>query len=121
MFGQINYGGRITDPLDNRLINTLVNIYFNHDILLENYTVFENINCKPLLNLDLNSIYKFIDELPNENKAEMFDLSPNTEIKIFKNTNKYFFNISDIYKTISKVYPLEIDIEHLENQENKVL
>ena len=34
---QANYGGRITDPMDRRLIEVVLNNFFNSDCLEENY------------------------------------------------------------------------------------
>ena len=42
MVAEANYGGRVTDPKDRRLIKILLNDFYTKDILLEEYKFSES-------------------------------------------------------------------------------
>lgn len=59
---EINYGGRVTDPWDRRVVNTVLDIFFNEDCLVPEYrytssqiySVPENTNIDEIVKVDLN-------------------------------------------------------------------
>merc|ERR1719329_1292915 len=42
LLGQCNYGGRVTDDKDQRLLSTLLSSYFKEDVMDKNYVIFKN-------------------------------------------------------------------------------
>jgi len=80
LVAEVNYGGRVTDDKDVRLIKSLLKKYFCPDILQDNYK---------LSNLDiyfappecsLNDAKNYIEGLPLEDDPEIFGLHSNANI-----------------------------------------
>jgi len=42
IFAEANYGGRVTDPMDRRLIKVLLTIYITDDIFKDDYKFSES-------------------------------------------------------------------------------
>ena len=86
LVAEVNYGGRVTDDKDVRLIKSLLKRYFCPDILLDNYK---------LSNLDiyyappdgtLQDVKNYIENLPLDDDPEIFGLHTNANITFQKKT-----------------------------------
>ena len=73
MISIINYGGRVTDMQDNRLLNSILKDFVKPEIFNQDYrNVFEY-----PAQYDLNFIKNFIKELPTNDIPEYFGLHMN--------------------------------------------
>jgi dynein heavy chain len=86
---EINYGGRVTDDKDQRLIRTILASYMTPDVLkFEDYTFSESgIYFCPTPG-DKDSYIRYIDKLPNITSPEVFGLHDNAEISTAQNEAK---------------------------------
>ena len=76
----INYGGRITDDKDARLIETLIKEYINPNIDKENFMLSSNSAYQIPKDLRLESILNMINQMPTYEEAEIFGLNQNANI-----------------------------------------
>ncbi len=93
LVAEINYGGRVTDDKDARLIKALISQYFNPNITEARFK---------LSPLDayyipdpgkLDSVFKFIDnDLPSEDTPEVFGLHYNASITMQQKIVREFFD-----------------------------
>jgi len=82
MVAEANYGGRVTDDKDRRLINSLLETFYTKDILEDSYRFvpeFPNYYV-PSSDGDLNSFKEYIDTLPLNDPPEIYGLHSNAEI-----------------------------------------
>ena len=86
MTAVINYGGRISDQFDNRLIDAMLKDFIKPEIF-ENK--FESVMPYPEI-YDLNSLIKYVKELPAEDKPEYFGLHINAQILYKQQLTKYY-------------------------------
>jgi dynein heavy chain len=78
MISQIQYGGRITDPFDELLMDTYAGQYFNKGSLEKGLELF-----KGYVVPDETDIAKFraaIEDLPSQESPEIFGLHPNADL-----------------------------------------
>lgn len=78
---ECNYGGRVTDAQDRRLISTLLKVYYNQEILLNNEYKFSSLNeyhCPNELSYD--GCVEYIRQLPSITSPEVFGLNENANI-----------------------------------------
>ncbi len=77
---EINYGGRVTDDKDSRLIKTILLDYMNPDVLNEGYKFSPSgIYCTPGAN-NKKDFLKYIKKLPRFPDPEIFGLHDNAAI-----------------------------------------
>ena len=77
---EINYGGRVTDYIDVRLIKTILEGYVNPDILKDNHPLSESgIYYSPPAG-DKEDYIDYIKSLPLNPSPEAFGLHDNAEI-----------------------------------------
>lgn len=80
IIAEANYGGRVTDPQDRRLINVILSQYISKNVLDENYKFSSNLYIHPP-DSDLNSWINFIkSNYPLNDPPEIFGLHENAEI-----------------------------------------
>ena len=80
IISNINYGGRVTDTNDHKVLNALVSDFVNTSIFNENYQFSNNPNYQlSELNL-LSDVFKFIDKLPAVDDPDLFGLNKNSNI-----------------------------------------
>jgi len=76
----VNYGGRVTDDKDIRLINAMLKKYFTPDVMNDNYKLskLETYYAPP--ESGLAEVKAYINSLPLEEDPEVFGLHPNANI-----------------------------------------
>jgi dynein heavy chain len=77
---EINYGGRVTDDKDVRLIKNILIRYMNPEMLKDGYKLSESgIYYSPAVG-DINDYMTYIDSFPLNPAPEAFGLHDNAEI-----------------------------------------
>jgi Dynein heavy chain. len=90
LIAEINYGGRVTDDKDVRLITSLLKKYFTPQVMEDNYTFSPSgIYYAPPAG-SLMDVKNYINELPLEDDPEVFGLHPNANITFQQKTVKEF-------------------------------
>lgn len=80
MVAEANYGGRVTDPMDRRLIKIILRDFYTEDILDDAYRFSTNDKYFAPKEGPLDSYKDYIKELPLNEPAEVFGLHSNAEI-----------------------------------------
>lgn len=84
MIGEVQYGGRVTDDYDKRLLNTFSKIWFLDTLFTENFEFYKGY---PMLVYKQVSDYlKVIDEMSTVDPPQVYGLHHNADI-----TYAYFF------------------------------
>ena len=86
MLGEVQYGGRVTDDYDKRLLNTFTSVWFNNDLLTADFNFYEGYaipECKTM-----EEYNEFITALPLQDIPEVFGLHSNADITYQINTAK---------------------------------
>ena len=78
MFGEIQYGGRVTDDYDKRLLNTFCRIWFGEPMFQPNFMFYKGYVI-PKVN-KINEFHEYINSLPNTDPPEVFGLHANADI-----------------------------------------
>lgn len=68
MLGEVQYGGRVTDDFDKRLLNTFTSTYFNENLLHGQFEYFKGYRAPMTRNLFV--INEIISNLPNVDSPE---------------------------------------------------
>jgi dynein heavy chain len=75
IFAEVNYGGRVTDSKDTRLIIALLSRYFNPDVIeTKHYKFSESDLYKSPEDLSLSAVKDYINDLPLKDQPEIFGL-----------------------------------------------
>lgn len=112
MIGEVQYGGRVTDDLDKRLLNTLVKIYFGEHMFQEGFSF--HIGYKMPKCDKIDEYIKFIENLPAIDSPLVFGLHVNADITY------QFKTINNILDTILSIQPKDVAISGEETRENIV-
>eukprot|EP00835_Amoeboradix_gromovi_P001568 NODE_74_length_23402_cov_1.166974.p1 type:complete len:4329 gc:universal NODE_74_length_23402_cov_1.166974:19649-6663(-) len=89
IFGEIMYGGHISDDLDRRLCATYLQVYVREELFDTSLLYCANFNAPP--SLDYNEYHRYIDEnLPLENPL-LYGMHPNAEISVQTITSEKLF------------------------------
>ena len=86
MLGEVQYGGRVTDDFDKRLLNTFTSVWFNNTLLIQGFKFYEGYTlpkCKTI-----EEYNEFIANLPVQDIPEIFGLHANADITYQINTAK---------------------------------
>lgn len=97
MIGEVQYGGRVTDDYDKRLLNCFARVWFsekNFDPLFNFYTGYKILNYKTI-----EQYYEFIQALPAVDTPQVFGLHPNADITYQSNT------AAEVLDTITNIQP----------------
>ncbi|XP_039753870.1 dynein heavy chain 3, axonemal [Pararge aegeria] len=79
--GECNYGGRVTDDKDRRLILSLLSIFYNDEVTTDpNYSFSPSGDYRIPPSMDYNSVLEHIRALPMIAKPEVFGLHDNADI-----------------------------------------
>jgi dynein heavy chain len=81
LIGECNYGGRVTDDLDRRILSHLLSDFIVEGILSEQY-LFCSLPYYfvPADSIEVSDYIKFIEKLPTEDSPEVFGLHENANI-----------------------------------------
>ena len=87
MLGEVQYGGRVTDDYDRRLLIVFTHVWFNETIAEHGYKFYAGYplphNCKTV-----EEFQDFISDLPSQDFPEVFGLHANADISFQINTAK---------------------------------
>ncbi|XP_073998137.1 dynein axonemal heavy chain 3-like isoform X3 [Rhodnius prolixus] len=100
--GECNYGGRVTDDKDRRLLNSILSIYYNNQVVTEDNYAFSPSGTYYIPDkTDYDGILKYIETLPFIPHPEVFGLHENADItKNNKETNEL---LGSILKTQAEI------------------
>ncbi|KAI8431134.1 hypothetical protein MSG28_001183, partial [Choristoneura fumiferana] len=99
MLGEVQYGGRVTDDFDKRLLTTFTNVWFCDVILRPGFEFYKGYKVPQTRNL--SGYVDYINQLPLTDTPEVFGLHGNADITYQINSAK------DILDTILSVQPKE--------------
>ncbi|XP_071819604.1 dynein axonemal heavy chain 5-like isoform X1 [Apostichopus japonicus] len=97
MLGEVQYGGRVTDDYDKRLLNTYSKVWFSEDMFSDKfkfYTGYSIPKCRTV-----EDYRAAIENLPLVDSPEAFGLHPNADITYQTNMSK------EILDTILNIQP----------------
>ena len=78
MMGEVQYGGRVTDDYDKRLLNTYCKVWFGEHMFQDSFCFYKGYvipNAKTI-----EQYRELIDELPLVDTPQVFGLHPNADI-----------------------------------------
>ncbi|KAM9553974.1 dynein axonemal heavy chain 8-like [Salvelinus alpinus] len=99
MLGEVQYGGRVTDDYDKRLLNCFSRVWFNDKIFEPTfcfYTGYKVPVCKTV-----EQYMEYIATLPALDTPQVFGLHPNADITYQTNTS------AEVLDTITNIQPKE--------------
>ena len=81
MVAEANYGGRVTDPMDRRTINLILEDFYTPDILKEGYKFSDTDKYIVPVEGPVSSYIMFIKEdMPTTDETSVFGLHDNADI-----------------------------------------
>ncbi|XP_043247781.1 dynein axonemal heavy chain 8 [Colletes gigas] len=109
MIGEVQYGGRVTDDYDKRLLNTFAKLWFSEALFTEDFVFFKGYPI--LVYKQVTDYVKVIDEMPTVDPPQVYGLHSNADITYQSNTTKA------VLDTIVSVQPKEAGVGVGESRE----
>eukprot|EP01064_Diplonema_japonicum_P034413 TRINITY_DN7114_c0_g1_i1.p1 TRINITY_DN7114_c0_g1~~TRINITY_DN7114_c0_g1_i1.p1 ORF type:complete len:4107 (+),score=1152.60 TRINITY_DN7114_c0_g1_i1:350-12322(+) len=81
IIGEINYGGRVTDPIDRRILHSALRRFFIGDILDDSYVFSESGIYKAPTDGPHGAYLDFINSLPRIDEPEVFGMHENANLR----------------------------------------
>ena len=97
LFGEIMYGGHITDDWDRRLCRTYLEEYMNPDMLEGELYLAAGFPIPP--NSDYKGYHTYIDEVLPPETPYLYGLHPNAEIDFLTTTSE------NLFRTVFEMQP----------------
>lgn len=80
MAAEANYGGRVTDPMDRRLIKIILKTFYSPEIMNDGFKMTSDGTYRILDDPTFGSALDYIKNLQINDGTEVFGLHPNAEI-----------------------------------------
>jgi dynein heavy chain, axonemal len=113
MISECQYGGRVTDDYDKRLLSTFTSSWFNQNMFSESFKFIQKSYVIPNYK-KRDDVKSFILDLPNVDSPEVFGLNVNADITYQTNT------VQTVIETILDVQPKESNISSGQTREDVV-
>ncbi|KAM7390018.1 hypothetical protein PAMA_008268 [Pampus argenteus] len=79
MLGEVQYGGRVTDDLDKRLLNTFTRVWFSENTFSEKFFFYKGYSI-PTKAKTVQDVLQHVEALPLVDSPKVFGLHPNADI-----------------------------------------
>lgn len=112
MIGEVQYGGRVTDDYDKRLLNTFSKVWFSDALFTEDFEFYKGY---PVLNYsNVTDYLKVIDSMASIDPPQVYGLHSNADITYQSNTTQSVLDI------IISIQPKEAGVGDGESRETVV-
>ncbi|KAL1516507.1 hypothetical protein ABEB36_000416 [Hypothenemus hampei] len=90
MLGEVHYGGRVTDDFDKKLLNTFCLVWFNDNVLKDDFIFYKGYKIVRFKNV--TDYIAHIDGFPTTDPPQAYGLHSNADITYQTNTTIEMFN-----------------------------